>query len=67
MTPHEIDPTPDQAVDPAVARTVDAVAARAADAAAPLAALAPAGRARALDSVADALEAIRPELLPVAE
>ncbi|WP_317231995.1 aldehyde dehydrogenase (NADP(+)) [Clavibacter capsici] len=63
MTPHETDPT----TDPTVAETVDAVAARAAEAAAPLAALAPAARARALEAVADALEAIRPELLPVAE
>ncbi|UKF25881.1 aldehyde dehydrogenase family protein [Clavibacter seminis] len=67
MTPHETDTTIDPTVDPAVAATVDAVAARAALAAAPLAALAPAARARALDAVADALEAIRPELLPVAE
>lgn len=63
MTPHETDPT----TDPTVAATVGAVAARAADAAAPLAALSPAARARALEAVADALEAIRPELLPVAE
>jgi NADP-dependent aldehyde dehydrogenase len=67
MTPLETDPTPDPTVDPDVARIVDAVAARAAGAAAPLAALAPAARALALDAVADALEAIRPELLPVAE
>ncbi|RII89575.1 aldehyde dehydrogenase family protein, partial [Clavibacter californiensis] len=67
MTPHETGTTTDPTVDPAVAATVDAVAARAAEAAAPLAALAPADRARALDAVADALEAIRPELLPVAE
>lgn len=63
MTPHETDPT----TDPTVAETVAAVAARAAEAAAPLAALAPAARARALEALADALEAIRPELLPVAE
>jgi NADP-dependent aldehyde dehydrogenase len=59
MTTHETDPTTDP--------TVDAVAARTARAAAPFAALAPAVRARALEAVADALEAIRPELLPVAE